>query len=167
MNRGSADTLLWAACDIPEAGLDGHIVPSSIKALGTLEKSDSEVCCEPQLPAPFDGYSGNSPFAITPFFLQSNQFSNTHTLHTKLISGMALWDLLQIQMVQWSVFDEDQHMMQLQDNMRSVSLHTMPVSVMQLNLMPYSDQHSASLCSSGSSLCSPKRSRSRRQLAGQ
>lgn len=95
------------------AGPDAHIVPSGIKTLGTLEKSDKNVCCEPQLPATFDGYSGNSPFGITPFFLQSNQFSNMHTLHTNLIAGMALWDLLQVQMVQWSGFDKDQNMMQL------------------------------------------------------
>lgn len=103
----------WAACNILEAGFDGHIISFRIKMLGTLEKSDNKVCCEPQLPATFDGYSVNGPFGIALFGLQSNQFSHTYTLHTKLISGMALWDLLQIQMVQWSGFDKDQHMIQL------------------------------------------------------
>lgn len=72
--------------------------------------------------------------------------SNTHTLHTKLISGMALCNLLQIQMAHWSAFDNDQHMMQLQDNICSVSLHTMPVSVTQLDTMPYSYQQSLLFC---------------------
>ena len=112
MSEQRLRSLPWAACGKPEARPDGHIVPSSIKTLGTLGKSDNKVCCEPQLPATFDRYAGNSAFGINPFFFQSNQFSNVHTLHTELISGMALWDLFQIWMVQWSGLDKDQHMMQ-------------------------------------------------------
>lgn len=73
-----------------EAGLDAHAVPSSRKMLLMLEKSDYELCCEPWLTAAFDGFSGNSPFGITPFFSFKAIISVAHTMHTKLISGMAL-----------------------------------------------------------------------------
>lgn len=81
--------------------------------LVTLVKSDNEVCCEPQLPAIFDGLAGNSPFGMTLFFFFFLSFkatdSVTHRLHTKLISGMDMCVLLQIQMVLWSGFGKDQH----------------------------------------------------------
>lgn len=66
-----------------EAGPGGHTVPSSRKMQLTLEKSDNELCCEPRLPAVFDGFSENSPFGITPFFSSKQSFQ----LHTRCIQN--------------------------------------------------------------------------------
>lgn len=141
-----------------EAGTGGHTVPPSRKTLLMLEKSDNELCCEPWLTAVFDGFSGNSPFRITPFFPFKAIISVAHTLHTRVISGMAFWDLLQIQMVQESVFDKDQH----NATIRQYVLYFPPHNACfgdVVNTVPYSNQHSASLCSSAGSLSSPKCSR--------